>query len=359
MKKVQNIILVLLIISNIVLGIEVYRLKSIKPPSENNNQEITTKVSEFDTDVTRVVEEVDSTVVSIANYVGEVIIGNGSGVVYKAKDDSAFIVTNHHVVENGNHVRVKFSSGETLVATVLGSNGPADLAVLEVRGIKEGKAIKIGNSDKVKVGEFVVAMGTPIDKAFYNSATFGVVSGKGRSVSTDLFNKNKTVWDMDNLIQIDATINPGNSGGALINMAGELIGINTLKLKESIAEGMGFAIPINETMYIVEQLETKGDVQYPVVGIRAVAISDLNDTQKEEYNIKDNQEGILVIDITPQSPAQKANIKKGDIIIEFENTKVKDFTEFRRVLSTKSPKDKVTIKILRGTDTLDVEVTLG
>jgi serine protease Do len=348
MKKLIAILLVLLLGTNIYLAAEVKKLKSVE------NKNIIKEVIE--TDITKVVDAVEDKVVSVINYNNNRQIGSGSGVIYKVEGDTVYIITNHHVIDGGNNVEVSFSSGESVKARVIGSDTYSDLALLELKS-KNRTPFKLGDSSSIKVGEFVLAMGSPLGIEFANSTTLGIISGKERSLAVDVSGDGRADWDMK-VIQTDAAINPGNSGGSLVNTRGELIGINSLKISKSEVEGMGFAIPINEVIPIIEQIEKEGSVRYPIVGISSVSIEDMNDYQKEYYSIGDVEYGIFIAEVIKGSPAEKGGILAGDIITRFDGTEVKAFKEFRKILYGKRPGDTVVFEVLRDDKTVSIEVTL-
>lgn len=359
MKKLTQVLVVLLVFTTGILGYKVYDLSDQieKLDKTETQKEVSTIVSEFETDVTRVVQEVNDKVVSVVQHVNKAVTGSGTGVVYEVQDGATYIVTNHHVIEGAQDIVVKLASGEEVVAQLIGSDVYTDLALLKIEGDFGLEAFKIGDSSRVTVGEFVVAMGSPLGVEFSNSSTFGIISGKDRLVPVDLNNDGISDWDMV-VMQTDAAINPGNSGGALVNMNGELIGINSLKISSEKIEGMGFSIPINEVLPIVAQLKDHGKVNYPLIGISAIAIDEMAPMYKAQMNIKEGTTGVLVVDVSLGAAAYRAGIQKDDIITSFDGVEVKDFKEFRKELYKKEPKDTVILKVLRGEETLEVEVTL-
>lgn len=359
MKKIKNVVILLLIISNGFLLFQVYNINNTlnKTGDKPKDKEISKIVSEFETDVTKVVNEVNDKVVSIVQYKRGSVAGSGTGVVYEIEGKDNYIVTNHHVIEDAEHVVVRLASGVEVDAEVIGSDVYTDLALLKIVGEYELEAFKLGDSALSKVGEFVVAMGSPLGVEFSNSTTFGIISGKDRIVPVDLNNDGISDWDMV-VLQTDAAINPGNSGGALVNMNGELIGINSLKFSSDKIEGMGFSIPINEVLPIVKQLKEDGKVNYPLLGISAIAINDLSPLYLQQLNIEEDVTGVVVVDIVLGGAAQKSGIKKNDIITSFDGVKVKDFKEFRRELYKKRPGDVVKLEVMRGQEVQEIEATL-
>lgn len=360
MKKITQVLLVVLLAFNVYLVYEITELKNelnTLSPSVNTTTEVTNAVTDFDTNVTRVVETVENKVVSIMTYKMNAMLGSGSGVVYDVSEAGTYIITNHHVIEGAQDVVVKFANGEEVDATVVGSDVYTDLALLYIEEYEGFEAISIGDSSLVDVGEFVLAMGSPLGIEFSNSSTFGIISGTDRIVPVDLDGDGSTDWDMV-VLQTDAAINPGNSGGALVNMNGELIGINSLKIADSTVEGMGFSIPVNEVIPIITQLKEEGKVSYPVIGISAVAVEDLNGFYKLQYGIGDEQ-GVLIVSVISDSPAEKALLQENDVITRFDGREVSSFNEFRRALYAKRPGDTIVLEIVRAGETHSIEVTLN
>lgn len=357
MKSTIIIVLSLLLTWNVYLT---YRVVNIdEKPSTGENKVVEKVVTEFETDVVKVVKEVQDKVVSVITEKQGRVLGSGSGIVYKNEKGIVHIVTNHHVIDGGNQHVVRFSNGEEIKAEVLGSDPYTDLALLKVDADLDIKAFNLGDSEKSNVGEFVIAMGSPLGVEFENSTTFGILSGKNRVVPVDLDGDGVSDWDMV-VMQTDAAINPGNSGGALVNMAGELIGINSLKISSSQVEGMGFSIPVNEVIPIVKQLAEKGEVAYPNIGISAISIENLNVFQRNYYKIPDGvNAGVFVVEIVKGSPASKAGIKEGDIITKFDDQAITTFKDFRRELYRRSPGEKIKLHIDRYGEEIDIEVTLG
>lgn len=360
-RSVVIVILVALLVWSGVLTWQVYELNNsrVQPVSGSNNEVTVNKVvSEMDTDVTKVAEKVRDKVVSVINHRSNSSTSSGSGVVYKKKDGKILIISNHHVVDGAQSIKIRFASGEEVDGKVLGSDQFSDLALIEIDAELEVDPFDLGDSSLAKVGEFVIAVGSPMGIEFANSVTFGIVSGKDRTVPVDLDSNGTYDWDMV-VLQTDAAISPGNSGGALVNMAGELIGINSMKLSNSDVEGMGFAIPISEVVPIVNQLEEYGKVEYPVIGISAVALSDVNPYYLRVYNIdKEVTQGVLVSEVTSEGPASKAGIKAGDVITKFGDAELSTFRDFRRQLYSHSIGDTVKLTINRSGEVLEVDVTL-
>lgn len=295
------------------------------------------------TDVTKAVDKASDAVVSITNIQaagfwsrgnGEdgVPAGTGSGVIYKKEGKSAFIVTNHHVVEGAQQLEVSLADGTKIPARLVGSDIWTDLAVLEVDS-KDIKTIaEFGNSGALKTGEPVIAIGNPLG-TFEGSVTQGIISGLERTVPVDINQDGTVDWQAE-VLQTDAAINPGNSGGALVNLGGQVIGINSMKIAESAVEGIGLAIPINYAQPIIEDLEKFGEVRRPYMGIGLTSVSEIPGYyQQEALKLpKDVKTGVAITTVEPNSPAAQAGLKEMDVIVEMDGEPIKDVIELRQHL---------------------------
>ncbi len=327
-------------------------------------------VTDSNSAVTLVAEKASSSVVGIkvtiaaqqGNYFfnmgqGESSTGEGSGIILS---DDGYILTNNHVIEGalttntntlgkGSKIEVILPSqtDKMYSATLVGRDSETDLAVIKIdaTGLTEAE---LGDSDALKTGELAVAIGNPGGLDYMGSVTAGVISGLDRTLTTS----NGTIMK---LIQTDAAINPGNSGGALCNADGQIIGINTVKIAATGYEGLGFAIPINDAKAIAEDLINYNYVKgRPSLGI---SIESRYTEAVAEWN--NLPFGILVSNVTESGPAQKAGIKSGDIITEFDGKTIKSLTELETQKDTHKPGDKVNVKVYREGQTLTLTLTLG
>jgi len=347
-KKWMWVLIAGLLVWNSVLTLQ---LSNFKTQLDNKTTEIKTinkVVTDFTTDVTKVVDgSIDKVVGVSALYNGEVF-STGSGAIYDIEGSKVYIITNNHVIEDATAITITFANGKQVEAKALGSDLYTDLALLEVTVDFNVTPFNLGDSSLVKVGENVLAIGSPLGLEFQGSVTMGIISGTDRVVPVDLNGDNIDDWDSI-VMQTDAAINPGNSGGPLINMAGDLIGITSMKIADATVEGMGFAIPINEIVPIISQLRENGKVIRPVIGISAVGVDELSNMQKSFYGIKlDQNTGILITSVTLNGPAAKAGLAKGDIILEFDGTEITSFKQFRKLLYAKDVDETVSIRYLRG-----------
>lgn len=302
------------------------------------------------TPVVAIAERVGPTIVGISNQAmsrsifgnqGLIEQGSGSGVIIS---QDGYIVTNYHVVENAQKIMVSAADGRQFEAEVKGSDPETDLAVLKINA-NNLPAADLGDSDKIRVGELVVAIGNPLGYEFARSVTAGVISAKDREI---------TIQERKfKLIQTDAAINPGNSGGALVNSQGEVIGINSAKLVITGVEGMGFAIPANSAKPIINELIEKGYVSRPYLGIWGASI--------DEKTAQDNNlpQGIYIQKLVAGGPAQKAGMKVQDIIVGMNGQKIVTFDDLNKTLKDFKPGDTITVNIYRDERSLNLTVVLG
>jgi serine protease Do len=266
--------------------------------------------------------------------------GLGSGVIV-TKD--GYLLTNNHVVENADDVKVSLADGREFTAKVVGKDPKSDIAVLKIDA-KDLPALELADSDNLEVGDMVLAVGNPFGVG--QTVTSGIISATGRG-SLGL--------DYEDMIQTDAAINPGNSGGALVDAEGRLIGINTAILSHSGGnQGIGFAVPVNLARSVMEGLVKDGRV---VRGFMGVNIQDLTPTLAKQFNVKDAS-GALVAGVTPKSPAEKAGLRDGDIITEFNGKSVKDGRHLKLQVAQTSPGTTVPVKVLRDGKTKSLDVTV-
>lgn len=356
-NSLTKILILVLILSNSYLAYIVLNGQNSVSVTDDGKV-IREVVTEYTTDVTEVVDNTIEKVVGVAAMHNGAVYSSGSGAIYDVVDNKILIVTNNHVIEGNTDIEVTFANGEQLKAIILGSDALSDLALLSVEADFSVDAFTLGDSSLVKVGENVLAIGSPLGQEFQGSVTMGIISGKDRVVPVDLNSDGVDDWDSI-VLQTDAAINPGNSGGPLINMAGELIGITSMKIADSSVEGMGFAIPINEIVPIITQLYENGEVTRPVIGVSAVALEELTVYQKSYYGIRlDLEQGLYIFNVTSNSPASKAGIREGDILTSFDGEEITSFKAFRKMLYSKSVGDEVVVEYERDGSSYSTSVTL-
>lgn len=355
---------------------------SINNVSGSSTKTTTSKVSYSNTnDTTKAVEKVREAVVSVINYQSNSssndlymqmfggnldnntnngsdsdlsIASEGSGVIYKKDGNSAYVVTNNHVVDGASQIEIMLSDGTKVVGELVGTDTYSDIAVVKIASDKVTTVAEFANSDKITVGETAIAIGSPLGTDYANSVTQGIVSSLSRTV-TMTNDDGETI--STNAIQTDAAINPGNSGGALINIEGQVIGINSSKISSTSdsgsgnsVEGMGFAIPANDVVKIINQLEANGKVIRPALGITMVNLSDLSTTTISRLNIPTSvTSGIVVASVQSGMPAEGV-LKKYDVITAIDDKDVSSITDLQSVLYGHSTGDSIKVTFYRGTD---------
>lgn len=274
-------------------------------------------------------------------------MATGSGVIIS---DDGYIVTNNHVIENANKIEVVLNDKRSYIAELIGTDKNTDLALLR---ISEGDLpfLKLGNSDNVKVGEWVVAVGNPFN--LNSTVTLGIVSAMGRNI--DLIRSKGNQYAIENFIQTDAAINPGNSGGALVNVAGELVGINTaIASRTGSYAGYGFAIPVNLMKKIVNDIMKYGKVQRAILG---VSIRDIDQNLVDEEGLEDLK-GVYIADVVEGGAAEKAGVKKGDVVLKIEDEKVNSSSKLQEKIGKYRPGDQIEILVRRGDKTTELKAVL-
>ena len=324
---------------------------------QNQNQKVSTTATSTKTiaknaTATSAYNKVSDAVVSVLNFTKSSQgsyqeSSEGSGVIYKKTDGSAFIVTNNHVITGAAKIQVMLHSGKKVTATLVGKDAMTDLAVLKIDGTDVTTTAQFGDSSKITVGENVLAIGSPLGSEYASSVTQGIISAKKRLVEAT--SENGQNYGGSTVIQTDAAINPGNSGGPLINFAGQVIGINSMKLSTSSSgtsvEGMGFAIPSDQVVDIVNKLVKYGKVTRPAIGISLINLSEVTASeQKSTLKIPDSVTGgVVVMSLTNNGPADKAGLKKYDVIVGINGKKVSSQADLREELYKHSLGDTITL----------------
>ncbi|MGE4347812.1 MAG: trypsin-like peptidase domain-containing protein [Flavobacteriaceae bacterium] len=260
-------------------------------------------------------------------------IGTGSGVIIS---EDGYIVTNNHVINNASEIEITLNNKKAYPAKLIGTDSQMDIALLKIDTNDKLPYTVFGDSDNVRVGEWVLAVGNPYN--LNSTVTAGIISAKARNVG------NRVQNNIQSFIQTDAVVNPGNSGGALVNTRGELIGINTMISSTTGSYvGYSFAVPSNITRKIIEDIMEFGNVQRGVLGVKG---GELNQAVAKELGLNRTQ-GFYVADVTKESGAEKAGLKKGDVIIKIDNQQINSFAELTGYISTKRPNDVVTVYLIR------------
>lgn len=327
---------------------------------------ITTITTRLEKDVTvtdegiaDAVEKVYDAVVVVKTYKDGKVYASGTGFVYKTEGDTAYILTNTHVIASGDNIKVVFTNGNEEDVKVVGSDEYADIALLSIDKDKIVTVAEIGNSNDLRVGDTAFAVGAPLDSVYSWSVTRGIVSGKDRLIEVAVGNSNAADWVMS-VIQTDTAINSGNSGGPLANSNGEVIGITSLKLVSDGVEGMGFAIPIETAISYAEKFISGEEITQPYLGVSMLNIAEAY-YYKDFYNYVKNsdlEEGVLLAEIEKDSAADKAGLEVGDIVVGLNDDKVTSVAYLRYYLYKHNAGDTITIKYYRNNELKEANVKL-
>jgi 2-alkenal reductase len=323
----------------------------------NPDQKLVLNTTDVETAITQSVQKVSPTVVTVIGVIpgqnrffgptGDQMVG-GSGFFIT---NQGHILTNNHVVEGTKEVSIVLSDGSQQKAAIVGTDPYSDIAVLKTDGKVPAIAV-LGNSDVLNPGESVIAIGSPLGN-FKNTVTVGVVSAMGRSIDTG------NGYQIEDLIQTDAAINHGNSGGPLVDLAGEVIGINTLIVRDSgngdVAEGLGFAIPVNTAQAIAQQIIEKGYFARPYMGI---SFQPINPDIAMRYNLP-AEWGVYVTKVAENSPASRAGLQEGDIITKVGDIALDETHSYVNTLFTFKPGDEVTLNVVRDGKDTEIQIKLG
>ncbi|MDR7855091.1 trypsin-like peptidase domain-containing protein [Tissierella sp.] len=336
------------------IGPSLYGKYLPNPASVASNQYVAQQVSINTSDdintVSAVVKKSMSSVVGITSvelqqyfFSQQEVEGVGSGVIV---DSNGYILTNSHVVANGQakSVNVLFENGDKKPATVLWNDSTLDLAIVKVEATGLPVAT-LGDSDKLEVGEIAIAIGNPLGLEFQRSVTSGIISGLNRSIKIDSSNI------IENLIQTDASINPGNSGGPLLNSKGEVIGINTAKIKS--AEGLGFSIPINEVKAIIEEVIESGTYKIVYMGISGISVDDY----QARLGVKlTTEKGLILIQVGENTPASRAGLLNGDIIVKIDETDIENMNNLKKALYKYKQGDSAVLTVVRNNEDKKINI---
>lgn len=303
------------------------------------------------------IDNIYDAVVVVENYKKGKLVGIGSGFIYSGE---GYIMTNHHVIDSSDEIKITLTSGESIEAKVLGSDELADIAVLQIDKKYATNIAKIGKSTDSKVGDTVFTIGSPMSSEFSGTVTRGILSGKNRMVEVSVGSSSSKDWIM-NVMQTDAAINPGNSGGPLCNVSGEVIGINSMKIVQSEIEGIGFSIPIEDALQYANKIVKGEKIERPFLGIQMADVS-TSSYYLSRQGIKIDSSitsGVIVISTTNDGPSGSAGIEKGDVIISIGKYSVKSVAELRYYLYKYEPNNEVDIKVIRGKEEKTFKVKLG
>lgn len=285
----------------------------------------------------------------------------GSGVVYKKVDDSIFIITNAHVVGDKEQQKITYGDDNETIGKVIGTDKWSDIAVVKAKIKKQSdiKAIKHGDSQKLVLGEPIIAVGNPLGVDFKGSISSGIISGLNRHVPVDI-DKDDNYDVLMDAFQIDAPVNPGNSGGGIIDRDGKLVGIASLKISMDNVEGIAFAIPVNTALSTAQELEKKGEVKYPNTGVKIIDTAELNDDAKASLQLPENiDNGVVIGEVQENSLAEKSGLQKNDVIVELDGKELEDKLRYRQIIfSHKDDLDTLPLKIYRDGKVKDIKLKL-
>lgn len=285
--------------------------------------------------------------------------GEGSGVIYKKDNKHAYLVTNTHVISGADRLDIQFADGSKVEGEVVGSDVYSDISVVRIPADKVQEVATLGDSSQLSIGETAIAIGSPLGTDYANSVTQGIISSLERTV-TSRSEDGQTI--STKALQTDAAINPGNSGGPLINIDGQVIGITSSKIASSISgvsvEGMGFAIPSNEVIAIVEQLEQNGSVNRPALGISMTNLTNLSTSDLDQLQLPETvQSGVVIRSIQADFPVD-GKLKQYDVITKIDDSEVQSTSDLQTALYSKKLNDTITIEYYRDGKLEKVEVKL-
>ena len=367
-KKIGQLLLIILIsfFSGVLGSLTILQLNQKQETNTQNSTTITQTSVKNENSTTKAVDKVKDAVVSIITYSAnsqnslfgygesdtdtntEQVSSQGSGVIYKKDGEYAYIVTNTHVINGANKVDIRLADGTKVPGEIVGTDTYSDIAVVKISSEKVSAVAEFGDSSQLSVGETAIAIGSPLGSEYANTVTQGIVSSLNRTVSL----KSEDGQAISTkAIQTDTAINPGNSGGPLINIQGQVIGITSSKIATNggtSVEGLGFAIPSNDAIKIIEQLEKKGKVTRPALGIQMVNLSNLSTTDLQKLKLPDNiTSGVAIRSVQPNMPAH-GHLEMYDVITKVDGNPIASATELQNALYSHSVGDEMTLTFYRN-----------
>ena len=350
-EKIIYIVVLLLVLFGGIFG--TYSVMSSDKNTSTSTVSKNVTITETDS-ISEAVDKVYDSVVIIKNYQNGRVVGYGSGFVYKKDDKHGYIMTNNHVVDGASEIKVVLSNDEEVSAKVLGTDSYIDVAVVQIDAKDVTGVAEIGDSTKSKVGDTIFTVGTPVSLEYSGTVTKGIISYVNREMTVS----NNGARYMMEAIQIDASINPGNSGGPLVNVSGQVIGVNSIKLVESSIEGMGFAIPIEVAMSQVEKLEKGVAIERPVMGVSTYDVEAALAYGRDDLKLGDAKEGVIVTSVQDGSDAKNAGIEVNDIITKMDGTKVESSVHLKFLLYKHNIGDSIKLTVLRDGKEKELTVKL-
>ena len=367
-KKIGKLLLIVLVgfFSGILGSLVILQFNQKQEITKQNSTGITQTAVKNENSTTQAVDKVKDAVVSIITYSGnsqnsfigtddtdidsntEQVNSEGSGVIYKKEGESAYLVTNTHVINGAKKVDVRLTDGTKVPGEIVGSDTYSDIAVVKISSEKVSTVAEFGDSSQLAVGETAIAIGSPLGSEYANTVTQGIVSSLNRHVSLKAEDGQAI---STNAIQTDTAINPGNSGGPLINIQGQVIGITSSKIASNggtSVEGLGFAIPANDVINIIKQLEKDGKVTRPALGIHMVNLTNLSTADLQKLKLPDNvTSGVAVRSVQKNMPAN-GHLQQYDVITKIDDTKISSTTELQNALYSHSIGDEMTVTYYRN-----------
>ena len=360
-KKSKLKYFVFLLIAFILGGVIMYVYSINNPTVVTKNRTISqTKVTEeaMEDAIDKVYDSV--LCIEVLNDNGDTL-STGTGFVYAKDDKYGYVLTNAHVVSGGSNIQATLSNNKVVKLTILGTDSYTDLAVLRMDSKDVLQVASIGTSENMEVGNTVFTVGSPMGATYAGTVTKGILSGKDRlvetSTSNNLLNSESYIVKV---LQTDAAISPGNSGGPLVNLAGDVIGITSLKLVDEEVEGMGFAIPIEDAMNYVDTLEKGETIQRPMMGVQIIDLTNKYVLYRYGINVDDSIEsGVMLMEVSNGYPAADAGLKDGDVITEINGEKVSTTSQFKYELYKHSVGDTIEVTYIRDGKEKKANVTLN
>ena len=358
MKKNKSVIFIIIgLVCGIVLCLLLFKYTDIftKTNIMTNNKTIVEKNS-----ISEAVSKSKDSVVVVKGYKNGQVASTGTGFVYKTDSKYGYVMTNEHVIEEVEKATLVMANDKEVDCKILGSDPYLDLAVIRIDKNDVVSVIEIGDSNNIEVGDTLFTIGSPMGYDYRGTVTSGILSGKDRMVKVSVGNNSRTEDYVMKVLQTDAAINPGNSGGPLLNINGEVIGINSMKLVQEEIEGMGFAIPIEYAMSHVEQLEQNKSIDWPVLGISMLNATDTTALYRNGLSVPaGTSSGVVVMSITKDTGASKSDLKAGDIITAINGEKVENIAYLRYELYKYTPGETIEVSFLRDGKEHKTKVTLS
>lgn len=312
-----------------------------------------------ETSISSSVDKVYSSTAVIVAYKDGKQVSTGTGFVYKKDNNKAYIMTNNHVIDKADEVEIEFNDKkERIDAKILGGEAYSDIAVLTIDAEDAGNIVEKGDSESLKLGDTIFTVGSPMGVNYKGTVTKGILSGKERMVEVSLSNGGADYYMK--VLQLDAAVNPGNSGGPLCDVSGKVVGIISLKIVQDEVEGMGFAIPIEDALEYANTIEVGGEIVRPYIGISMLDLSEEYYLWQNKITVPDEiEEGIAILEVVDGSPADKAGLKKGDIVIKLGESEIGGVADFRYELYKHDVGDKLEVTFYRDGKVKTTMVTLG